>query len=195
MKRFMTASALGLAALGTAATAGSLAEPVVEAPSAPVEMAPVPVNYGGDWTGPYVGLSFGQLWVDDGTNDDGTHVYGLFGGYDYDFGRFVAGAELDWQSADDLSVSGVDVNNITRLKLRGGYDAGPALIYATAGVARADSSIGDADGGVYGLGMDYKVTNNFAVGVEYLRHDFNDFADSGVDVEADTLSLRGSFRF
>ncbi|MFW2544102.1 outer membrane protein [Primorskyibacter sp. 2E107] len=192
MKRFI-ALTTGAALLSGAAYAGTLEDPVVESAPTPVTVAPVvPVS---DWTGPYAGLSFGNLSMDSGGVEEDGMIYGLFGGYDYDFGQFVAGAELEYQATDDFSLGGVDVDDVWRLKARGGYDAGPALLYATAGYAKANTSIGDAEGAVYGVGMDYKVTERFTVGAEYLRHDFNDIGSTNIDAEADTISLRGAMRF
>lgn len=194
MTRILMTSALALAALGTTAQAGALEDPVVEPAVQPVTMAPAP-TMGGEWTGPYGGLSFGKLRAETGGTEEDGSVYGGFVGYDYDFGRFVAGGELDYQVTDDYDLGGVDVDNVLRLKLRGGYDLGRALVYATVGGARADTSIGDADGLVAGLGVDFKVTENFTVGAEYLAHQFDDIGDTNVDVDADTISLRGAYRF
>lgn len=194
--KLMMSSTAALAMTVAAAQAGSLADPVVTPAPEPVVAVPAPVSTGGDWTGFYGGLSYGMLSAETGDIEDDGQAYGAFAGYDYDFGRFVLGGELDYQAADSLSLDGVDVDGVTRLKLRGGYDLGPALAYATAGVARADTSLdGNVDGAVYGVGLDYLVTQNVTVGVEYLAHDFNDVGDTDVDVDADTISLRAAFRF
>ncbi len=191
MKHILLSSALALVATG--AIAGD-PTPTYAEPE-PIQAAPVAVPLGGDWTGAYAGLSFGNLDVDGGGFDDNGPAYGVFGGYDYDFGQFVLGGELEWQSMDDLDLGGIDIDNVTRLKVRAGYDAGPALIYGVLGAARADTSIGDADGAVAGLGMDYKVTDRFTVGAEYLAHRFDDAANSGIDVDANAINLRGALRF
>lgn len=163
-------------------------EPVIATP------APAPVYTGSDWTGGYVGgsLGYGDLKAD-GDSGDGT-VYGLQGGYDYDFGSFVLGGELDYQ-ASDVSISGVDVDSMTRLKLKAGYDAGPALIYGVVGAARADTDLGDDTGWVYGAGVDYKVSEKVSVGGEYLYHQIDDFNGTGTDLEGGTLSARVNYRF
>lgn len=190
----MSTTLIALAAGG--AHAGNLSEPEVTPAPEAVVVPTEPVVLGGDWTGPYGGLSYGRLMAETDNDDEDGQVYGLFGGYDYDFGTFVLGGELDFQATDDYTLDGVDVDSVTRLKLRGGYDLGQALVYATAGVARADTSLdGDVDGGVYGLGLDYRVTERMTVGVEYLNHQFNDVGDTGVDIDANTISLRGAFRF
>ena len=168
------------------------------APAEPVIMEPVaaaPAPMGGDWTGGYAGLSFGSLSADADDFDDSEAVYGLHGGYDYDFGQFVLGGEIDFQSGDDIELGDVEVDNVVRAKIRGGYDLGRTLVYGTIGAAQLNTDDADDTGVVGGVGIEYKVTDRFTVGGEYLAHRFDDFDDSDVDVEADTVSLRGSFRF
>ena len=60
---------------------------------------------------------------------------------------------------------------------------------------RADTSIGDDTGPFGGLGLEYKVTDRFSIGGEALVHRFDDFSGSGVDIDAQTYSLRTTFRF
>lgn len=193
MKRIL----LGTALVATAATstyAGS-ADP---APAEPMIVAPVETTaapMGGDWTGAYGGLSFGNLAADADDLDDSEGVYGIYGGYDYDFGQFVVGGELDYQTGEDIQLGGVEVDDVLRAKVRGGYDLGRTLVYGTVGAAQLNTNIGDDTGIVGGVGVEYKVTEQFTVGGEYLAHRFDDFDDTGVDVEADTVSIRGSFRF
>ncbi|MWD27377.1 outer membrane beta-barrel protein [Aquicoccus sp. SCR17] len=192
----LMSAALVAIALPAPLLAGNMApapaDPVVSAPApAPVE----PLSYGGDWTGAYAGVQAGQLngELSGGGDGDGT-VYGVHGGYDYDFGRFVLGGELDYDTGD-IDVGPESIDSITRLKVKGGYDLGRTMIYATLGAARADTSLGDADGGVAGLGMAYKVTDSFTLGGEYLAHRFEDVNGSGTDLDADTFGVRASFRF
>jgi outer membrane immunogenic protein len=79
--------------------------------------------------------------------------------------------------------------------LRGGYDLGRTLIYATAGAAKLQTSIGDDTGEFFGLGVAYQVTDQFTVGGEVLEHRFDDIGGTGVDADATTFNIRGSFRF
>jgi opacity protein-like surface antigen len=193
MTRIFLSSALAMTA-ATATYAGG-ADP---APVEPVVIEPeaaAAALMGGDWTGGYGGLSFGNLSLDADGADDSESVYGLYGGYDYDFGQFVVGGELDYQTGEDIALGSVEVDNILRAKLRGGYDLGRTLIYGTLGAAQLNTDGGDDTGIVGGLGVEYKVTEQFSVGGEYLAHRFDDFDDTGVDIDADTVSLRGSFRF
>lgn len=188
-------AALGL--LGNPALAGNLAdpvaEPVVETIAPPVF---VPVAVGTDWTGAYGGLNLGYADVDGtGAADGDDTTFGLHLGYDYDFGNFVLGAELEYDDADIDLGGAASTESVTRLKLRGGYDLGRTLVYATAGAARLETSIGDDTGEFIGLGVAYQATERLIVGAEVLENRFDDIGDSGVDADATTFNLRGSFRF
>lgn len=193
MKRILLSSAVAMTA-ATASYAGS-ADP---APAEPMVVEPVavaPMQLGGDWTGPYGGLSLGQAWVEDDDNDDSEMIYGVHGGYDYDFGQFVLGGELDYQTGDSLNLGAEDVDDVVRLKMRAGYDLNRTLVYGVLGAAQLNTDNFDDTGWVAGLGAEYLVTDNVSVGAEYLYHQFDDFDDTGLDIDADTLSLRANFRF
>ena len=187
---------------GGSAIAGSVVDPVVESPV----IAPAPVVTSGDWTGFYTGLQLGYgdidgsagLDDDDGDGLDGNNgIYGFHAGYNYDFGDYVIGGELDYDQADiDLNGGAASVDSIARLKFKGGYDLGDTLIYATAGVARADTSVGDETGPFVGLGVTYKVTERYTVGAELLQHRFDDVGGiDGNDLDATTFTVRGSLKF
>jgi len=178
---------------GGAAQAGGLADPVVETVAAPVF---TPVNTGGDWSGAYGGLNLGYGDVDGtGAADGDDTTYGVHLGYDYDFGRFVLGGELEYDKIDIDLNGAANADSVARLKLRGGYDMGRTLVYATAGAAKLKTSIGDDTGEFVGVGVAYKVTDSFTVGGELLEHRFDDIGGSGVDADATTFNLRGGFRF
>ena len=193
MTRFVAMTAIA-AVMGSAAFAGNLSEPVVEPVPAP---APVPVvDYGGDWTGFYLGGQVGQLdaEADNGLSGDDTS-YGVHGGYNHDFGRFVLGGEVEYDEADVDVGAGVNVESVARGKVKAGYDFGSVLGYVTAGVAQADTSIGDETGEFYGIGLAYKVNDQWSVGGEVLEHDFDEFGNSGVGGDATSVALRASFHF
>ena len=191
--KFGAASVLATSLIGTTAFAGNLAEPIVEPVAEPTY---TPVAVGTDWTGAYGGLNLGYADIDgDGAVDGDDATYGVHLGYDYDFGRYVLGGELEYDKTD-VDLGGVaSADSVTRLKLRGGYDLGRTLIYATAGAARLDSSIGKDTGEFVGVGVAYQVTDRFTVGGEVLEHRFDDIGGTGVDADATTFNLRGSLRF
>lgn len=202
------ASALALTA--APALAGGIAEPA----PAPAVVPTAPVAAPGmDWTGPYGGIQleygdvgfgvdnefFDGLLSDD---SDGGMLGGIFAGYRYDFGNYVVGAELDHNAADiDVDLDGAEgsFDRVTRLGVEAGFDAGRALFYGTAGAANAsidvDGDESSSNGYFYGIGMDYAVTEQITVGAELLQHEFDDFDDSGVDVDATTFGVNAAFRF
>ena len=197
MKKLTKITAAALVAttsLSGVALAGSLTDPIVETPV----IAPPPVNLSGDWTGFYTGLQLGYGDIDGDAGLEGDdNLYGFHAGYDYDFGNWVVGGELDYDKADiDLNGGIANVDSVARLKFKGGYDLGNTLVYATAGMARADTSVGDETGPFAGIGVTYKVTERYTIGAELLEHRFDAVGGvAGADVDATTLTLRGSLRF
>lgn len=194
MKSSIFALVAAAATLGAAPVlAGSLDDtPVEVVPAAPIAPA---APLGVDWTGLYGGLSLGNLNAQGGGTSNNGGIYGLHAGYDYDLGNVVVGGEFEFQAGDDYDLGGVDVDNVMRLKGRVGYEMGQALVYGTAGVARIDTALGDETGPVGGIGLEYRVNDRVSIGGEALAHRFEDIGGSGVDVDAQTYSLRASFRF
>jgi outer membrane immunogenic protein len=185
------------------ALAGGLAEafrePSVVAPAAAVTVAPtVAAAASAGWSGFYIGGQLGNADVvasDNFFNGSGS-TKGLFAGYRADLGKVVVGIEGNYDWTDiDLNKGAVTVDNVTRLKLIGGYDLGPALLYATVATVKADSSLGSDTGYAMGVGVEYALTNRFAVGAEMLDHRFDDFNGLGIDLDATTFNLRVSYRF
>jgi opacity protein-like surface antigen len=151
----------------------------------------------GDWTGAYVGGQVGWLDVEpDGFDSSDDTAYGLHAGYDYDFGNWVVGGELEYDWTD-LAVAGgaANVDSVVRAKLKVGYDFGRTMAYAVAGAAEVDTTLGSETGGVYGIGLAVAVTDNLAISGELLRHDFSDIGGSGIGATADSYNLRASWRF
>ncbi|MGC1495556.1 MAG: outer membrane beta-barrel protein [Sulfitobacter sp.] len=196
--RMITIAAV-TSALGSMALAGTIEETPVEQSVAPPVFTPAPVNIGGDWTGFYTGLQLGHADADSATGalDGDDTSYGFHAGYDYDFGQFVLGGELDYDKTDiSLGGGAASIDSVARAKIRGGYDLGRTLVYATAGAARADTSVGDETGPFVGLGVAYQVTDRYLIGAEILEHRFDDVGGvAGNDIDATTISIRGSLRF
>lgn len=194
------AAALASLTLAAPAFAGgpttAVPEPVVTPSYAPALPAAL------DWSGFYVGaqLGYGDVNSSTATLDGNGTLGGVHAGYRWDFGSFVAGAELDYDSASiDLGVGTDTLDDVTRLKLSGGAKFGNALIYGTTGIARAGATVGGnelRDNGYFlGAGVDMALTERWVVGAELLKHQFNDFDGSTVDLDVTTLKARVSLRF
>lgn len=189
---------IALAALSTSVSTATLAGTLEPAPADVPVTAPLPVVPSTDWTGGYAGLQLGYADVDGDAGllgDDST--YGIHFGYDWDLGDYVVGAEFDYDKTDiDLNGGAAQIDNVMRLKFKGGYDLGNTLVYATAGAARADTSVGHETGPFIGLGLAYRVSDSYTVGAELLEHRFSDVGGTpGADVDATTFNVRASFRF
>ena len=188
------------------ALAAGFSQPVTApAPAAPVIATPAPVVDANDWSGAYVGgqLGFGRLSTEltDDAGDEGEifegegALFGVHAGYMFDFGRFVAGGELDFDvsrlGASIVEAPGADeigeIDSIFRAKLRFGFDAGRVLPYVTAGLARASAGFDEErsddglrsdrndtfEGRFIGVGASFAVSERLVIGVEALRHDFD----------------------
>jgi len=150
---------------------------------------------GGDWTGAYGGFQFSVLSGDAGDADGRGLLGGLTAGYDIDFGTFVLGAGVDLEFGNIDLGSGVEVDGLARLKLRAGADLGRTFVYGTAGIARAETSLGTGDGGFAGVGAGWRLGERMTVGGEVLYQQFDDINGSGVDLDATTATARVTFSF
>ncbi len=201
MKR-LTSLAVLAAVAATPTFAGGLNTPSVEPVVVAPQMQPQPMAMApSDWTGFYAGAQagFGTLTRDvpGGDFDEDYNAYGLHAGYNYDLGSLVLGAEAAYDRFD-LQTTG-NTADVGRLGARVGYDLGKFLPYATAGVASLSTNIGSGDatdmGYYYGFGVDYRVTDSITTGVQLLRQEFNDFDNSGSDIQADQAQLSVSYNF
>ncbi|WP_233557413.1 outer membrane protein [Rhodophyticola porphyridii] len=197
--------ALPMAFVVAAGTGPALAGNLDPAPmEQPVVVAqPAPVFAGNDWTGFYLGgqLGYGDVGTGGAANVDGDGGFaGIHGGYMWDFGNTVIGAEIDYDFSEmELDAGAGTIDEVGRLKLRAGWDAGNTLIYGTVGAANAAANIGGVDyddtGWLAGAGLAYDLGNSWLVGGEILYHEFEDFDSTGIDVDVTTISARVSYRF
>ncbi|EBA11094.1 outer membrane protein [Roseobacter sp. CCS2] len=179
-----------------------------------------------DWSGAYAGaqldvltgdevsLGFAAQSFEDVIETD-TIISG-FAGYQLQQGDFVIGGELSLGQANGVrfeDVDGLDTDvRLVDVKARVGYDLGDALVYGVAGFSQSrllDIDEDDLEGldletstGVnYGFGVDYRVTEQFTVGAEYLireltaEDDVNEFFNARVDTQFETFGVRAAFNF
>jgi opacity protein-like surface antigen len=196
--KFATFTAIA-AALAAPAFAGGLTEAPVEPVIRPAPI--VTAAPSGDWTGGYGGvqLGYGELDSDPAGIDGNGGIYGLRGGFDYDFGQFVLGGMADYSGTDINTAGGDSLDSMARLRVRGGYDLGRTLVYASGGAAYAEADIGgvqrDDTGWVLGLGAERMVTDNISIGGEVNYHQFDDFDGTGTDLNATSIEANMNFRF
>ncbi|WP_431299926.1 outer membrane protein [Tabrizicola sp. BL-A-41-H6] len=184
-------------------------EPVTVAPAAPVAQ---PV----DWSGPYAGLSFGigsgdtQTEGESADYDDGN-VASILAGYNFQSGNLVYGAELGYSSVSDMVLVGDDLggddtfDSMIDLRGRVGYSAGKALIYGALGYAWGETTINgsdsaSADGVSLGLGVDYLVSDQIFLGLDYTSRNLSgtdENPDNTFDFDAtvNTVSFRVGMSF
>lgn len=198
MTRIALSTAVAALLCGPALAAGPTlppAEPTVTPPPAlPAEL----------WTGPYAGVQFGMGWAtiseegDPDVDGDG-YVAGVHLGYNHDFGRLIAGVEVDYNAADiefDNGDPDVTIETLSHLKLRAGIDLGQSWLYVAGGSARAKDAEGtSATEPFYGIGFEHRFSNRLSGGVEYLVHQFDDFYTDGIDLDLNTLQARVSYHF
>jgi outer membrane immunogenic protein len=184
------------------AFAGGLGD-VAPEPAVVAYEAPAPVDAGGDWSGAYVGAQLGYGDIDsNGAGLDGNGaIGGVHAGYLFDYGKFVAGAELNYDATNiDLgTANNATLDSVARLKLIAGFDMGSTLVYGAVGAAYAEATVGGAtlkdNGSFAGLGVSYAVSDQWSVGGEYLYHKFDNFDASGVDFDVQTIQAKVSYSF
>lgn len=202
--RLLTSAFVAISLASTAAMAGG---PTTPAPEAPVAAAPMATAL--DWSGFYLGLG-GAIAMGDNTireetggettagDWDGTVPYAVVG-YDWQAGNIVYGAALDlsFGSFDAFSTpngsfscsDGIcrsEVSNFASLRGRVGYSLGSALLYGTAGFARADAEGGfgspvvsgsdTMNGWVAGVGVEFRATERLSIDASYMHADLGTLA-------------------
>jgi outer membrane immunogenic protein len=158
----------------TSVYAGGYNVPVVEVSPVVVESTPVM-----DWSGAYVGAALG---VTDGSD---VHKFtpGAFAGYRYDTGSYVVGAEAGYNRVN--STNGGHSADVTAQL---GYNMDKVLPYVSVGYSRVSVSGNDYDQPVYGVGVDYAVTDNVIAGMSYDYTRVN-------DTDLNTVMARVAYKF
>ncbi len=200
------AATIGVAAICLMVGAGTAR--AADIPRGPYTAAPPYPTY--NWVGPYVGLNLGyQSGTATNAGDLNGVMGGLQGGYNWQFGAFVVGAETDLQGSDAGGrFAAWQFSNPWFGTLRGrvGYALDSVMLYATFGLAygggrietnglrEANTHVGWAGGG----GLEVGLTPNWSVKAEYLFVDLSDqryvlFRNTGF--ELNVLRLGVNYRF
>jgi len=204
MKSKLLAALLASVIAGPA-LAGSMAEPIMEnevlAP-APFEAVPNPMPVmeldNDTWAGFYAGVNVSAVSQDD-PDASGTD-FGFHVGYLHEMGDIVVGGEVavnpfGYELDDDAG----DAETAITAKARVGYNAGDFLPYATLGMKNQKISAAGDDYSdtamTYGVGVDYRMTDNIVIGGELTKAKFDDFDDTGADLDQTTFGAKISYRF
>lgn len=148
-----------------------------------------------DWGGFYAGLQLGNTEVsNDAVGDDSDGSMGFHAGYLHQTrGSYVFGGELSYDASAEFDVLGsVQKVDTTRLLFKGGHSFGRTLVYGIVGYSHLDATNADEDGYSAGVGVSYMVNDKISLGAEYIRDNYD---DQGEDFEADSVSVRASYRF
>lgn len=161
-----------------------------------------------DWSGLYGGLAAGTgngtntNWV--GTFDISGSIAGLFVGYNFQNGNLVYGAELAASKAGiDIDTCGAcDYNRFIDVKARVGWSSGKALYFGVLGYGVDTYEVApdqsDGDGLLYGVGVDFMVSDKLFLGAEVLRRNLS-HDPQGVfvafDADITTVAARIGIRF
>jgi outer membrane immunogenic protein len=163
---------------------------------------PQPVPYGYRWMGPYVGANFGYQWGQlSSSGADPAGVAGGFqGGYNWQLGQLVFGAETDFQLSDSNAVfANYKFSNpwFGTVRGRGGFALNNILFYGTLGLAYGRGQIDLAGlsednlhvGWTAGGGLEVGLTPNWSIKAEYL---YIDLSGQGYALTGATMGLQSS---
>jgi outer membrane immunogenic protein len=178
---------------------------------APYYTVPAPPS-GYSWTGPYLGGNLGYQWGDttrNPTNPSGI-AGGVQGGYNWQSGQFVFGAEADIaasRASDTFAPWKFSNRWFGTLRGRAGYAFNNFLFYGTGGFAVGDgrAEVGALSeskthfGWTVGVGLEVGLTSNLSARIEYLFVDLADkpYALTGTSngFESNLLRLGFNYRF
>jgi outer membrane immunogenic protein len=164
------------------------------------------------WMGPYLGATIGYQWggVDNSRTRPSGVVGGIEGGYNWQRGSFVLGAEaeIDLSGADD-TVSPFEFSTpwLGTLRARGGVALNNVLLYGTGGLAfgdlRADSfNLTESHttvGWTAGAGVEVLLNPRWSAKVEWLYLQLSDtnFSVTGTsnDFGGNILRVGANYHF
>jgi outer membrane immunogenic protein len=205
---------------------------VAQAADMAVKAPPPIVEPAFSWAGGYLGINGG--WAQDRTNTTAPNFVqpstngwlgGGHGGFNFQFGRWVVGAELDADYMrlnasspcfSPLFTCNTQLQDQYSLRGRTGFAYDRFLAYVTGGIGMSSyngnttvigppgtvfPSSSSRVGWIAGAGVEYAVTRNIILGVEYLHSDFGsqtmtyDVPYPAVRVTDDVVRARLSYKF
>ncbi len=171
----------------------------------------------GAWAGFNIGLQASkgegyQLYLpDNGDYDLVGKGLGGFVGYMMTSGAWAYGGELAYARSDyhEIEEDGsseypeYNFNHTLDLKARVGYAVDRALVYGVLGYGWSEYEDGDEDptslynvkGAIFGLGVDYLVSDRVFLGAEVLHRDIGESDAEYFDADLTTVTLRAGLKF
>ncbi|NTJ41771.1 porin family protein [Agrobacterium larrymoorei] len=199
--RTIVATLMASTMAAAAFSAASAADAVNEVPQAPVAYEqPAPVK---DWSGAYLGGTVNYDWgrFSGGSRDADGFGGGLYGGYNWQSGQIVYGAEADIAYGDEKGSAGNFAGDSLEgkqklngsLRARVGYDMNPFMPYVTGGLAVSNNEISNgrsdddatALGYTVGAGVEALVTDNITARLEYR---YSDYQNKDFTLDTGTVS-------
>ncbi|WP_273690283.1 outer membrane protein [Ketogulonicigenium vulgare] len=214
--RYLVSTAIIASVFGaTAATAGGLAAPTIEAPVAVVVAQPVAPMA---WAGGYVGanVNYGSSEFDATLSIEGLGSetvtlaepdgvnYAVRGGYDWQLNNWILGLGAEYnfgEYSDTILGGGADLNvtDVATVYFKAGYAFSDATaVYGLIGHTWATGEIEvagetfeeDLKDWTIGLGVEHRFNRNWSVYGEYAYTDFGTFFsetefDETLDIDAD----------
>ncbi len=161
--------------------------------------APALADHGNQF---YLGaeLGFEQHEID-GIDDDGGDVdglyYGIFGGYEYGFGRAYVAGEVNYTLSNADNDQDVEAEDSYGVGVLAGYNVTEFVsLYGRLGyqiqeVDTGDLGAGDLEeGGIrYGVGVNWSMPAFFHGRLEYTRTNYDDFDGQDFDLDTDRVSV------
>lgn len=202
----------------TTMTAGLIAATLLATPTGAADLRygapyqqPPPYAAVPTWTGPYVGVNLGYQFGSSAlsTNPSGF-VGGVQGGYNYQIGQFVIGAETDFQfSGAEDTFAAYKFSNpwFGTLRARAGYSMNNILFYGTAGFAYGSGEVQwlswtenkTLTGWTAGAGIEVAFTPNWSARAEYLYVDLGNetYTMTGLNagIESSIVRFGLNYRF
>ncbi|RAI39137.1 outer membrane protein [Rhodoplanes roseus] len=174
----------------TTISAGLLAATLLAGPTGAADLRygapyqqPPPYAAVPTWTGPYVGVNLGYQFGSSALSMNPSGIVGgVQGGYNYQIGQFVIGAETDFQfSGAEDTFAAYKFSNpwFGTLRGRAGFAMNNVLLYGTAGFAYGRGEVEwfgwsqtkTHTGWTAGAGIEVAFTQNWSARAEYLYVD------------------------
>ncbi len=189
--------------LTSAAIAGSVVAPVI------VDVEPIAVAAGPDWSGLYLGATYGRGVGGDMAYDyegsgsefdslESSNSYGAFVGYNMQNNNLVYGGEVAYSAVDvpgfgPTCCTPDTFNYFVDGKARVGYAMNSVLVYGFVGYSMSNFEFEsgtnfDVSGMNYGAGVDMMVGEKMFVGAEYIARNLS--GETGHLTETQTTNIQ-----